>query len=208
MDFKTVVFSAYNAEQITQILCDRVKLAFYPGAISNDTIRVCASISIQAHGDARKAIDLLRAAAIYAEEHDFSQVLPEHIGKAFDGLDSDKYEQITMKMALHDKLILLSTLKNVNQNKELTNTREVRELYFRLCKAIGKDPISRAAVASVITHFETMDLITVVGKKMGRGAEGRIFKLNVPSSQALEQILYQDAYLVGLEDIKPLPFKN
>lgn len=208
MNFKEVIFSAYDAEQIKQILCDRVKLAFYPGAISPETIDLCASISAQVHGDARKAIDLLRAAAIYAEENGFSVVLPEHVDKAFDGVEGDKYEQITSKFALHDKIVLLSILKNINQNKPQTNTAEVRKLYEVLCKEMDKTAMKRATVANIIGNFETMNLIKVVGVKMGRGAVGRIFELNVPSAKALEQILYQDVYLMGLEDIKPIPFKN
>jgi len=208
LDFKNVIFSAYNAEQIKLILCDRVKLAFHPGAISPETIDLCASISAKVHGDARKAIDLLRAAAIYAEENDYSIVLPEHVDKAFDGIDEDKYEQLSSKMALHDKIVLLSILKNVNQNKPLTNTSEVRKLYEMMCKEIDQPPMKRATVANIIGNFETMNLIKVVGIKMGRGAVGRIFEINVPSGKALEKILYQDDYLEGLEDVKPLPFQN
>jgi cell division control protein 6 len=54
-------------------------LAFNKGSIIEETINPCAAISAKSHGDARKAIELLRASAIYAEEHGFSQVLPEYI---------------------------------------------------------------------------------------------------------------------------------
>ena len=62
-------------------MCDRVKLAFNKGSIIEETIDLCAAISAKAHGDAGKAIELLRASAIYAEEHGFSKVLPEHLMK-------------------------------------------------------------------------------------------------------------------------------
>ena len=44
------------------ILDDRIQLAFYDGAIDNEAIGLCAAISAKDHGDARKAIELLRAA--------------------------------------------------------------------------------------------------------------------------------------------------
>ena len=75
------------------ILCDRVKLAFNEGSIIEETINLCAAISAKSHGDARKAIELLRASAIYAEENGFSQVLPEHINKVFDTVDADRFEK-------------------------------------------------------------------------------------------------------------------
>ena len=59
MGFKDVKFDPYDAEQIRMILCDRVKLAFYKGAMAEETVNLCAAISARVHGDARQAIDLL-----------------------------------------------------------------------------------------------------------------------------------------------------
>jgi len=56
-------------------------LAFNEGSIIEETINKCAAISDKSHGNVQKAIELLRASAIYAEEHGFSKVLPEHLMK-------------------------------------------------------------------------------------------------------------------------------
>ena len=79
MGFKDVKFDPYDAEQIRMILYDRVKLAFYEGAMAEETVNLCAAISARVHGDARQAIDLLKSAATYAEKNGLLQVLPEHI---------------------------------------------------------------------------------------------------------------------------------
>lgn len=63
------------------------------------------------NGDAGKAIELLRASATYAEEHGFSQVLPEHIDGAFNEVDIDWFLTLAPAMPLHKKLILLAIFK-------------------------------------------------------------------------------------------------
>lgn len=208
MNFKDVIFYPYNAEQIKLILCDRVRLAFLKGAISSETIELCAAISARSHGDARKAIDLLRTAAMYAEENRLSRVLPEHIDTALGELDEDRIMKIVADLSLHDKLVLLAIVKNINYNKPTTNVSEITKLYNRLCDEIEELRKRRTTVSNKIGEFETMSCIKVVSMARGRGAGGREIELNVPSRKLLEDLLYQDIYLEDLKDIKPTPFLN
>ncbi len=208
MNFKDVVFSAYNAEQIKMILFDRVKIAFNPGAVSNETIELCAAISAKAHGDARKAIDLLRAAAIYAEENGYEQVLPEHIDKAFEELDGDRMIKFIPKLALHDKLVLLSIVKTTNYNKQITNVRQVTAMYNKLCDEIQEKRKGRTTVSTKIGELLTMSYIKVLSVRKGRGEGGREVELNVSSRRVLEDVLYEDYNLEDLRDFNPTMFSN
>lgn len=206
MNFKDVIFSAYNAEQIKLILCDRVKLAFFPGAISNGTIELCAAISAKAHGDARKAIDLLRVAAIYAEENGFSQVLPEHIDKAFEDIDGDRMLKFVPKLALHDKLVLLSIIKTTGYNKPVTNVRQVTAMYNKLCDKIEEKRKGRTTVSTKVGELLTMSFIKVISLRRGRGEGGRELELNVSSRKVLEDALYEDYNLEDLRNFNPVLF--
>ena len=208
MIFKDVIFDTYNAEQIKAILCDRVKLAFFKGAIANETIELCAAISARAHGDARKAIDLLRAASLYAEENDFSQVLPEHIDKAFEGLDDDRLMRIVTNLPLHDKIVILSILKNTNYNKPITNVSKVTNMYYKICDFINEKRKGRTTVSNKIGEFETMGFIKVLSVKRGRGEGGREIELSVSSRKVLEDLIYQDDELADLKDYSPVSFSN
>jgi len=208
MIFKDVIFDTYNAEQIKAILCDRVKLAFFKGAIANETIELCAAISARAHGDARKAIDLLRAASLYAEENDFSQVLPEHIDKAFEGLDDDRLMRIVTNLPLHDKIVILSILKNTNYNKPITNVSKVTNMYYKICDFINEKRKGRTTVSNKIGEFETMGFIKVLSVKRGRGEGGREIELSVSSRKVLEDLIYQDDELADLKDYSPVFFSN
>jgi cell division control protein 6 len=204
--FKNVYFHPYNYDQIKAILCDRVKVSFYKGAISNETVELCAAISAKSHGDARKAIELLRAASLYAEENGFSEVLPEHIDKAMQAIGEDKIMKFATMLPLHGKLVLLAILKNLNYNKFTTNVSEVTKMYYKLCDELDQERKMRTTVSNKISELEVAGLIKVVSMKRGRGAGGRVVELNVDSAKILEDMLYQDGSLEDLKDVKVAPF--
>jgi ORC complex protein Cdc6/Orc1 len=62
-----LVFPPYNAEELEDILKQRAKFAIYEEAINDDVIRLCAALAARDHGDARRALDLLRVAGEIAE---------------------------------------------------------------------------------------------------------------------------------------------
>ena len=57
-----IVFPPYNALQLKDILKIRADGAFNSGAISEGVIEKCAAFAAREHGDARRALDLLREA--------------------------------------------------------------------------------------------------------------------------------------------------
>jgi Cdc6-like AAA superfamily ATPase len=93
------------------ILCDRIKLAFYKVTILTEIVNLSAAISTRVHRDSRKAIKLLWASVIYAEEHCFSRILPEYIDGAFSEVDIDRFLTLAPSMPLHKKLVSLAIFK-------------------------------------------------------------------------------------------------
>lgn len=203
MSFKEVRFNPYNAEDIRMILCDRVKLAFYEGAIEDEAVSVCAKISAEVHGDARKAIDLLKAAATFAENNGFSKVEPGHIGKACEIFDEDGILSIVEDFPLHDKLVLLAAAKLIDGNRISTDSVKVTSLYNKLCELIEEKPQARSTISNKLREFATMDIIKDTPTKRGKG--GRTVQLNV-SSASLESVLCKDFYLESLEDYIPIGY--
>ena len=57
-----IVFPPYDANQLRDILQFRADIAFKPGALTDEVIPLCAAFAAQEHGDARRALDLLRTA--------------------------------------------------------------------------------------------------------------------------------------------------
>jgi cell division control protein 6 len=55
-----VVFRPYLADELFDILQERAKLAFQQRVLDDNSIRLCAALAAGEHGDARRALDLLR----------------------------------------------------------------------------------------------------------------------------------------------------
>src|SRR3989344_5606913 len=62
-----LVFPPYNALQLQDILRKRSKLSFRKNVIKKGVIEKCAAYAAREHGDARRALDLLRVAGELAE---------------------------------------------------------------------------------------------------------------------------------------------
>ena len=57
-----IVFTNYNVEQIKTILEERINEAFVENSVEEPALNLCAALAGGEHGDARRAIDLIRVA--------------------------------------------------------------------------------------------------------------------------------------------------
>src|SRR3989339_1239143 len=85
-----LVFSPYNALQIQDILRERAKEAFGEGIVREGVIEKCAAYAAREHGDARRALELLRVSAEIAERNNFKKVKIDHIDEAEDKIEKDR----------------------------------------------------------------------------------------------------------------------
>ncbi len=80
---KELFFKPYDANQLREIMLNR-RDAFQDGVLSEDVIPLAAAFAAQEHGDARRAIDILRHAGEVAYEDDAEKVQEEHVRQAPD----------------------------------------------------------------------------------------------------------------------------
>src|SRR5216117_2213946 len=62
-----MVFPPYNADELYDILAERSRLAFENGTATDGVLQLIAALAAQEHGDARRALDLLRVSAELVE---------------------------------------------------------------------------------------------------------------------------------------------
>ena len=74
-----IVFTNYDKGQIQNILEDRINEAFVENSVSKAALELCASLAAQEHGDARRAIDLIRVAGEIAEREQSEIVTDKHV---------------------------------------------------------------------------------------------------------------------------------
>ncbi len=108
---KEVVFAPYDAHQLTEILDERAKEGFKEGVLNNEVIPLCAALTAQEHGDARKALMLLRYAGEVAVERGSDCVVESDVREAQTRLESNKIVETIKTLPYHQRRALRYCIK-------------------------------------------------------------------------------------------------
>jgi len=87
-----IIFTNYNVEQIKKILEERIEEAFVDNTVEDAALNLCAASAAKEHGDARRAIDLLRVAGEIAERQQSNKVTKNHVEHASQKIDERREE--------------------------------------------------------------------------------------------------------------------
>ena len=187
-----IVFESYNVDQIHKIIKARVINAFIDNAVEEAALSLCAALAAQEHGDARRAIDLMRVAGEIAEREQSNKVQDHHIRTAFKKIEENKEEMLLRSLPLHEKLVILAILK-VNNSA----TGEVYRSYKSLCKTVALDALTSRRITQILGDIELSGIIN--GRLMSQGAHGRTkkYKLTI-SSEIVKKSFKSD---LTLQDI-------
>jgi len=171
-----IVFPPYNAEQLEDILWERAKKAFYPGVISLDVIKYCAALAAREHGDARRALDLLRVAGEIAEREGADKVEVKHVKQAALEIEYGRIQQIISTLPLHAKLVLKSIVSIVREKRYAT-TGETYNVYRRLVQSIGLEPLTQRRVSEIISELDMLGLVNAVVVNRGRYGKTKMIRI-------------------------------
>ena len=171
-----IVFTNYNAEQIKKILEERISESFIENTVEGPALNLCAALAGGEHGDARRAIDLLRVAGELAERQQSDKVTVEHVREASLKIEENKEEASLKSYPLHEKIVLLAIMKANG-----SSTGEIYSSYKNLCKAVGKDELTQRRVTQMLSEIELSGIIS--GRLIHQGIHGRTkkYKLTVSS---------------------------
>lgn len=166
---KEFVFAPYDANQLREILDERAKEGFKEGVLDDTVIPLCAALAAQEHGDARKALMLLRSAGEVAVERGSDCVVESDVREAQTRLESDKIVETIKTLPYHQRLVLYVIASN--DAKEI-GTNDIHEQYTAMCEESGTTPLSKARISSLISELDMLGLISA--RKFYRGRYGRI----------------------------------
>jgi archaeal cell division control protein 6 len=193
-----IVFPPYTAQELTTILHERASLAFNPGTYSDAAVNLCAALSGSEHGDARRAVDLLRIAGEVAEREGVKQLEDKHVRIALQKIDQDRISDALKSLPFHAKLVLLAIVKN-NLETGNKSSGSVYENYSHLCKASGIEALTTRRVSGLITELDTLGLVSATLVNYGR--YGRTKKVTPQiSPDVLREVFQDDSSLSALLD--------
>ncbi len=171
-----VFFEPYSHNDVVKMLRDRAKKAFSI-PVSDEVLQQCASLSSSEHGDARRAIDLLRVAGEIAGRSEYG--LDKYtVESAHAQLQEDRISKILSSASYHLKFVAycLAWLCHVNGGWPT-----ISAVYDYYCKNIAKDqkPLGYRRVAELLVDVQNSGLATSQSMARSKGGYGRGYKLEV-----------------------------
>lgn len=182
-----LVFPPYTVEELRQILTERANVAFKPLTVSPAAINLCAAIAGSEHGDARRAIDLLRIAGEVAERNGLKQVDDSCIRKASEKMEVDRVDEAIRSLPVQNKAILAA----VSAFPAGTNTGALYLAYNKLCNRLGIEVLTQRRVSGILGELDLLGLVEA--SVVSKGRRGRTKKIQLLiEKQALEKCLSED----------------
>ena len=197
-----IVFPPYDATQLRDILDHRSDVAFKADALTDDVIPLCAAFAAQEHGDARRALDLLRTAGELAERDQTDCVEEDHVRQAQEKIELDRVVEVVRTLPTQSKIVLFAIILLEKNGVHNINTGEVYNIYKRLCEEIDADVLTQRRVTDLISELDMLGIVNAVVVSKGRYGRTKEISLSVPIDET-EAVLLSDSRLGDIEDVQP-----
>ncbi len=198
-----IIFPAYNAVELKDILFQRSKEAFNEHSLEPSVIPLCGALAAKEHGDARKALDLLRKSGELAERHNKNQVTSDDVYLAQEEIESDKIREYFEKLPLQQKVVFLSVYNLQKAERKTIITGDVYECYCELQEGIpGLNQLTQRSVSDLIKELDLAGLINAQVVSRGRYGRSKVMKMNV-SMEDTYKYFSEDKKLSNLLNFVP-----
>lgn len=198
-----IIFPPYDADQISDILVERAEIAYKKGVLEETVIPLCAAFAAQEHGDARRALDLLRVAGELAEREKKPHVQEEHVRRAQDKIEVDRVIEVVKTLPTQSKLALCSIINLRNNGYKNVTTGEVYNVYRQLCINVDMDILTQRRVTDLMSELDMLGIVNALVVSKGRYGRTKEIVLSVPVSST-QRVLFEDYRLKPLENFKPV----
>lgn len=190
-----VVFPPYNAVQLRGILEQRVQLAFNEDAVADEgVIGLVGALAAQEHGDARRALDLLRTAGELAERRGDDKVTQDHVREGQKLIERDTVTETVKTLPLQSRAVLFAVYALSSSGKREVFTGEVYNAYEDIAKALSLDTLTQRRVSDLISELDMLGLINTTVISKGRYGRTKKIRLAV-SKRQIGAILDEDVRL-------------
>jgi len=193
-----IIFPPYNADQLQDILTERARMAFHFSRLADGVIPLCAAFAAQEHGDARRALDLLRVSGEIADRTKSRMVTEDHVRQASDRLEANSIVEVIKTLPVQSKIVLSSVLLlRKERNKKRFSSGEVYNMYRRSCNHLGMEPLTQRRVSDLIAELDILGLVNAVLVSKGRYGRTKEIALSVPEGY-VQPVLFEDYKLKAL----------
>ncbi len=197
-----LVFPPYNAQELFDILSQRAARAFGDGAAGVPVLSLIAAMAAQEHGDARRALDLLRVAAEIAERAGEDRLTEKHVQRAKNKIELDTVIEAIKALPAQSKIVLLSIICNGEAGADRMTTGDVYGTYKELCRKTGAPVLTQRRVTDLISELDMLGLVHARVKSYGRGGRTKEVQSAMPFLE-IKRVLEKDELLAPLRGYRP-----
>ncbi len=190
-----VVFTPYNALQLQSILRERAEKAFFNKCIEEGFIEKCAAYAARDHGDARRAIELLRVSAEIAERNNQDKILIKNLDEAEEKIEKDRVFELIKSQPKQYNSLFYAIICLSEKNTRSLYTGEIYDLYQKICLKTQLRPLTQRRVSDIISEFDTLGFIQA--KTISKGRYGRTREVSLHNTHLiskLKQTLERDLF--------------
>jgi cell division control protein 6 len=171
-----IIFGPYDASELHNILFERSKLSFHKDSLSEAALNVCSALAAAEHGDARRALDLLRVSGEVAERQGANTITEKHVREAEKHIEHNRVVEALKNLTLHSKLVLLSVY---HLRKPSATTGEIYDVYNELCGELGAGLLTQRRLGTLINELDAMGLLNAKVVSMGRYGRTKKIRLEI-----------------------------
>jgi cell division control protein 6 len=189
-----IVFPPYNAPQLCDILAQRAEMAFVEGSLEEGVIPLCAAFAAQEHGDARRALDLLRVSGELADRENAAEVKEKHVRMALEKIETDSMIECISTLPTQSKVVLYSMLLLEEMDKKIFTSGEVTRVYREVSRIVNIDPLTHRRITDLISELNMLGVINT--RVVSKGRYGRTKEMWFDSNtKKIQEVLAKDPRL-------------
>jgi cell division control protein 6 len=166
-----LVFPPYNAPQLCDILQQRADIAFNEQVLEDGVIPLCAALAAQEHGDARRALDLLRVSGEIADRDESDKVREKHVKQAQAKIETDSMVECIATLPTQSKVVLYSMLLLDQMGQHIYTSGEVSRIYKEIAPVMDLDILTHRRITDLISELNMLGVINT--RVVSRGRYGR-----------------------------------
>lgn len=188
-----IFFEPYSKEDIIKILSRRASDSLVEGTIDDNVLEYCAEQSSLGHGDARRAIDLLRVSAEIAAHDGEKKILQKHVDAAIDKLQKDRVITALATASYHHRVICFAIARLAFLlDEDWQSTSRIFSQYQKLVPSSIK-PLSYRRISELMIDLENSGLVKHHTASRGRYGRDTQFK-TTELPETVGEICFPDSW--------------
>lgn len=179
-----IFFRPYSNEEMLRILRQRAEEAFSE-EIDDSVLERCTQISFLEHGDARRAVDLLRVSAEIAAKEN-KKLAVRHVNLASQKIQKDRVEEVLASLSNHSQWICkVLAAKSFFHEKDWHTTQSIYESYK---KYSDLTPVTYRRFSELLTDLGNSGILVSSTSSKGQNGYNSEFKFAVDLQTIIDML--------------------